>query len=393
MDARAECLCRMVARANAVRSRVTNICALVLCLLMLGCGGSSGNGNQGGNPSPQPAFTTIDAPGAGTVASEGTFGVGISTQGDVIGNFIDSNGVVHGFIRDASGTITTVDAAGAATAQGSGTEVWGMNGSGEATGYYYDPSNTPHSFLVSANGTMTEFDPPNSTGSYAICINDSGVIAGGTGDANGIHGFTRTADGTFTSFDPTGDAAQVTSVEPNSINASGVMAGVYLDTNSVYHAFVGESSGNLTTFDAPNAGTASGEGTQAIGINSSGTVAGWVTTGVANGLPVNHSFMRSTDGTITTFDPPAAGANGSLADGINDDGTISGAFIDSNLVRHGYVRNTDGSFVVLDDPNAAQLPASSSTNLDTVAWRINASGAVAGLYSDTNGVRHGFLWQ
>jgi hypothetical protein len=85
-----------------------------------------------------------------------------------------------------------------------------------------------------------------------------------------------------------------------------------------------------------------------------------------------------------------AGPNGSLADGINDSGAIIGEFRDANLVNHGYLRNTDGTFVVLDDPSAAQLPIS-FTNLDTVPRRINASGAVAGLFSDAAGTRHGFV--
>ena len=63
-----------------------------------------------------------------------------------------------------------------------------------------------------------------------------------------------------------------------------------------------------------------------------------------------------------------------------------------NLVRHGYLRQLDGTFVSFDEPNAAQLPLS-STNLGTIPRSINATGEVAGLYTDANGVRHGFIWQ
>jgi hypothetical protein len=52
----------------------------------------------------------------------------------------------------------------------------------------------------------------------------------------------------------------------------------------------------------------------------------------------------------------------------------------------------DGTFVSFDEPNAAQLPLS-NTNLGTLPRSINAGGAVAGLYSDANGVRHAFIWQ
>jgi hypothetical protein len=200
----------------------------------------------------------------------------------------------------------------------------------------------------------------------------------------------RAADGTFTNFDPTGNATQVMAVIPNQINASGVVTGNFFDTNAVSHGFVRDTNGTLTLFDVPGAGTTSGAGTQAFDINSGGVIVGAVTTGFMAGKAESHSFIRNTDGSLMTFDPPTAGAIGSIALGINDSGAIIGGFVDANLVRHGYLRNEDGSFVVLDDPNAAQL-AISFTNLDTVPRRINVSGAIAGLYSDPAGIRHAFI--
>jgi hypothetical protein len=345
----------------------------------------------GQNPPPPPTFTTIDAPGAGGTTPQGTFGIGLDSNGDVLGYFIDANNNVHGFIRTFAGATTTVDAPGANAGQGLGTEVTGINISGEAAGFYSDPQGIFHSFIRSSGGTLTEFDPPNTTGSDAFCINDGGVVAGGVIDVNGSHGFVRTADGDFTIFDPTGNASQVSAVLPNQINASGAVAGTYRDTNSISHGFFRAANGTVTVFDAPSAGTASGEGTQAYDMNSSGVIVGEVTTGIAGGVAKSRSYIRNTDGTFMVFDPPLAGTNGSIADGINDSGAIIGEFLDASLVNHGYLRNA-GTFVVLDDPNAAQLPIS-FTNLGTVPRRINPSGTVAGLYSDSAGVRHAFIWQ
>ncbi len=60
--------------------------------------------------------------------------------------------------------------------------------------------------------------------------------------------------------------------------------------------------------------------------------------------------------------------------------------------RNGYLRDPDGTFVSFDDPNAAQLPLS-EVNIGTTPRRINASGAVTGYYSDSNGARHAFVMQ
>jgi hypothetical protein len=378
--------------------RVRNGCGFFLIvaflglssLQMAGCGG--GSGMQQPPPPPPPAFTNIDAPGAGATSPQGTFGIAISSEGAVAGYFIDANNVFHGFIGASGGTIATVDAPDASQTSNKGTEVTGVNASGEATGFYFDSGNILHSYVRSSSGTLTEFDPPNSTGSDAFCINDAGVIAGGVLDANGSHGFVRAADGTFASFDPTGNAAQVISVFPNAINGNGVTAGDYFDTNTVSHGFVRDAGGAITVFDAPGAGTSGGQGTQAFNISSSGIIVGMVTTGSSGGVAVTHSFIRQTDGTFQVFDPPGAGANGSLADGITDTGIIVGSFLDANLVRHGYLRSASGTFTVFDDPNAAQL-AVSFTNLDTAPRRMNESGTVVGLYSDANGVRHAFIWQ
>src|ERR1700685_2498560 len=67
-------------------------------------------------------FTTFGAPGAGTTASalQGTLAVSIDTAGDIAGFYTDANGMHHGFVRAANGTITTFDApkAGAGANQG-----------------------------------------------------------------------------------------------------------------------------------------------------------------------------------------------------------------------------------------------------------------------------------
>ena len=42
-------------------------------------------------------ITTFSVPGAGTGAGQGTGGFGINPQGTVVGSYLDSNNVFHGF--------------------------------------------------------------------------------------------------------------------------------------------------------------------------------------------------------------------------------------------------------------------------------------------------------
>jgi len=360
------------------------------CVWIAGCGGGS-SGNPGGGGPPPPTFTNFDAPGAGTTSPQGTFGIGITANGNVLGYSIDANGVVHGFIRTSLGLFSVVDAPGAASTPNNGTEVVAMNGPGEAVGYYSD-GQFLHSFMISSQGTLTQFDPPNASGSSALCINDNGAIAGGVIDINGNHGYIRASDGTFSLIDPTGNPTQVSEVLPYQINTGGAVAGSFVDSSMIHHGFLRDSNGTITILDAPGAGSAANEGTELVDMNASGVIVGGINVGVVNGVGTTHSVIRSAGGNYTVFDPPQSGAHTSFANGINDNGVVVGEYRDANLVRHGYIRNLDGTFTSFDDPDAAQLPLS-ATNLGTIPRRINAGGAVAGLYSDTNGVRHAFIWQ
>lgn len=371
------------------RAAAATLATLLVCA-QLSCGG--GSSNSGGGGTPQRTFTTIDAPGAGTVSGtlQGTYAVDLNASGDAAGYYVDSNGEDHGFIYSASGAITTVDVPEAGNL---GTGILGIDTAGDTTGFYVDSQDIQHSFFRSAGGAITTFDPPNTIGSGAQSLNDSGTVAGGFIDANGAHGYLRTQDGTFTIFDPTGTPAQIQIVIPYQINASGAVAGTYIDTGGVYHGFYRDPSGNITVLNAPGAGTAATEGTEVIGINASGTIIGGIAIGNVNGVfGASHSFILTTDGTYNVFDPPQATAHSSICRGLNDSGTVAGIYRDSNLVRHGYLLTPSGAFTSFDDPQAPQVPVTDETP-GTETERINASGGIVGWYADSSGVRHGFLWQ
>jgi len=111
---------------SSVRRKGALAICLALCTLVLGISARA----QG------PTFTTFDAPGAGTAAGQGTFGLGINPHGTIAGIYVDANYAYHGFLRAKSGNITTFDAPGAGTGPFQGTFAVGLNLSGAIAGYY-----------------------------------------------------------------------------------------------------------------------------------------------------------------------------------------------------------------------------------------------------------------
>lgn len=67
------------------------------------------------------------------------------------------------------------------------------------------------------------------------------------------------------------------------------MAGWYVDERNVAHGFSRDSDGTFITFDAPGAGTASGQGTFADGNNTAGAIAGFY----VDNSNVAHGFVRN----------------------------------------------------------------------------------------------------
>jgi hypothetical protein len=120
---------------------------------------------------------------------------------------------------------------------------------------------------------------------------------------------------TYTVFtvngDPTGAAA---------INSAGTVTGSYDESTVpdgplIAHGFVRTSDGTITTFD-PTYST----GTHPTSINDSGVITGYFTVGAAQSKA--YGFVRDAAGTITDFAP--AGVTVTFPYSINDSGVITG---------------------------------------------------------------------
>jgi hypothetical protein len=126
-------------------------------------------------------FTGFDPPGAvSSLAGP------VNPSGAVVGDYTDSGGVLHGYLR-YHGRFATIDFPGAKF-----TFAGANNPQGDIVGQYGDPAGVDHAFLLS-NGVFTSFDFPGATLTGAAGINPGGIIVGVYIDADGgFHGFIRT---------------------------------------------------------------------------------------------------------------------------------------------------------------------------------------------------------
>src|ERR1700683_5230468 len=85
---------------------------------------------------------------------------------------------------------------------------------------------------ANAKPTYTTFDPPGSTYTGPVGINNSNLIAGIWLDAGQIpHGFVRASDGTISTFDPQTSTYTVST----GLNDNGQVVGYFDDSNHLEH--------------------------------------------------------------------------------------------------------------------------------------------------------------
>jgi hypothetical protein len=351
----------------------------------------------------KPNITTFDAPGAGTASGQGTFANGMNDAGEIVGFIRDPNDARHAFLRALDGSFTIIDDPNAGTCSascgsignGQGTRAYAISPGGDIVGFFTDNSATCHGFVRSKQGVFTQIDAPDAgkgpfpQGTFPseftpMGINGAEQITGFYVDANSVqHGFVRAQNGSITEFDPPGSIL----TNPNAIDAPGEITGFYFDANFVGHAFLRDQQGNFTTIDAPGADMTpgSGNGTFGVGLTPNGYVEGVYVD--ANG--VLHGFVRSEQGTFSTFDVPGAGTGagqGTLPESNNTQGTIAGNYLDGNGVDHGFLFDNHGRFTLFDVPGGGTGPGEGTIPLDN-----NNADTVTGELIDGGNVTHGFL--
>jgi hypothetical protein len=179
----------------------------------------------------------------------------------------------------------------------------------------------------------------------------------------------------FTDVIATGTALET---DTYGLNDKGVIAGDYVDSNSVQHGMILTSLATLVpklvTADRGDCVTSPGSTTIAFySINNLGVAAGWCTKPDSTVIGFTYAGGKFTDVTIP-------GSTFTEAIGINDAGALVGTYKDANSVQHGFL--LVGSTLTNLDP-----PGTVSTN---TAWSINNSGVITVYGINANGAYTSF---
>ncbi len=318
-------------------------------------------------------ITTFDVP-----SGIETTPTGISPSGEIVGYYGDTKTTtVHGFVRNADGTFTLF-----APPNATSVSVTGINPSREIVGSFEDTTSHEHAFLRKRNGTITMFDFPGAIGTAARAISESGQIVGFYVAASEQHGFIRQPDGSITSFDVPGNSSRRTN--PTAIDSSGQITGSYVDIAYLTpqdHGFLRDPDGNITTF----AVSVSDYDTYPATIGLQGQIVGSATDD--NAL-LWDAFLREPDGIITTFNATrgynAQPADQTIATAINSSRQIAGYWRNNDLppddTFSGFLRSADGTMTTFTVPGAT----------NTLPVAINSRGVITGSYTDSTG-QHGFV--
>jgi hypothetical protein len=292
-------------------------------------------------------ITTFDYPGAGN----STLPQKISERGDVVGEYIDSSGVVRGFVRFSNGSFSAPivdpnDTVGF-------TEGRGINNPGTVDGDYVGSDGFVHSFLLSG-GTFIEYDVPGTVQTNLLSINNSGDLTGAFDpDGSGIFQAFIDRGGTITSYSVPG-AAGTLAYEMN--NNKKLTVGYYIDASGVLHGQYRDKNGALTFPIDPSGSVA----TVLFGVDNKNDVVGRY----ADSAGVTHGLFFVPPGTFITFDYP--GSTFTSLNGISEQGNIVGRYVDASGIAHGFIARASGkpSGNAAGKPVAPFNPASPATPLN-----------------------------
>ncbi len=269
-------------------------------------------------------ITSFDYPGAGNL----TLPQKINERGDIVGEYIDSSGVVRGFVRFSDGSFSAPivdpnDTVGF-------TEGRGINNPRTVVGDYVISDGTVHSFLLSGD-TFTEYDVPGTVQTNLLGINEPGDLAGAFDpDGSGVFQAFIDRGGTITSYSVPG-AAGTFAYEIN--NNKKLTVGYYIDGSGILHGQYRDANGALHFPIDPPGSTA----TILFGLNNKNSVVGRY----ADASGATHGLFFVPPGTFITFDYP--GSTFTSLNGINSQGYICGRYTDASGIAHGFLARAKGT--------------------------------------------------
>ena len=247
------------------------------------------------------SFKTISVPGA-----QETDAMGINARGNIVGSYVDENGVTHGYLlRD--GEFTTITYPGAVM-----TDARGIGPNGEIVGTYRlpgEPRVNFHGYLRTPEGEFVQVDYPGHTSMMAQRILPDGTILGCRHDENmstTMRGVAISKSGhsetdAFASMH-NGATPDLRSIVGLYWNREAGRREGYVIKDGVFQPFIVPGSAWTAAWDVSPAG-------QIVGVYRDGT-------GV-------HGFLRTGED-YQSIDVP--GATGTIGMGINARGDVVGYY-------------------------------------------------------------------
>jgi uncharacterized membrane protein len=300
-------------------------------------------------------ITTFDYPGTGNL----TLPQKINERGDIVGEFIDSNGVTRGFVRFSDGSFSAPivdpnDTVGF-------TEGRGINNSRTVDGDYVGSDGFLHSFFLS-NGIFTEYDVPGAVQTNLLSINDAGDFTGGFDpDGSGIFQAFVGRGGTLTSFSVPGSLSTF-AYEIN--NSKRLVVGYYIDSSGILHGYFRDTNGALHFPIDPTGSVA----TILFGLNDRN----WVVGRYADASGVTHGLFFVPPDRFFTFDYP--GSAFTSLNGISDQGFICGRYVDASGIAHGFIARVTGT-----PPTEQAGPEMKAFNSRSLVTPLNPSPSAWGV--------------
>ena len=356
--------------------------------------------------------TVVEFPGA----SE-TYADFVSTIGNIVGSYVDAEGVYHAYLRGPGGSFATLDIpeipnmeyfflhgindALVAVGRAKGvdgvprtfvgnplnlqelkvpdsvsTEGWNVNQDGSVVGHYDSADGRRHGFIARPAQESTVRPPPDLSYTFEsidvpgvdfLAVTASSDFFDYAGNMRGPDGEKDIAftliDGVFTTYDFPGSQGTYFYALGN----NGVAAGHYQDSDGLYHGVILEN-GELRQYDFPNSVQ-----TEIYGYSDS--------TGALTGSFVDVSGVRRGFSGDTIVEVPEAPET--YADFVSWTGHIVGSYRDADGVCHAYMRSSVGRFLSIDLPNALNLEYFFLHGLNrtrTVVGRAKAAGDVPRTY-------------
>jgi hypothetical protein len=258
----------------------------------------------------QGTYTQIDYPGAILTQS-----FGINNAGEIVGEYEDVSGFVHGFVL-SSGNYGSIDYPNDQASQ-----AMGINNRGQVVGQTTVAGVRLGFLLDRSTGTFWPIMHVNaSNGTFPVGINDSDTVVGYFSSSTMLLGF-KLVGSKYTQIEVPG----VPFTSPLGVSNAGRIVGQITDVPGDYGSF-SLMNGMYSILRIP--GTTS---LITTGINPSSTAIA----GIYSVAPWQYVGFLYQNKTLTTLQFP--GATQTYAQGTNDSGVVAGYYFDQRGLSHGFL--------------------------------------------------------